>query len=163
MKPNTMPNEDLTCIRFFAQPGLGFWRVGIWRQGVKHAKGFPVLRHGSVEAAKQAAMAWRDEIFAKHPLSLRQEVVQRPRRTNTSGAPGVFRGCCRRTRSDGTVVVYWHWEARTPEGVQPAKKKAFSIGRYGEALAFEMAVRARQAFVSALENHAPKPGQRSPD
>lgn len=153
-----LPVEDLTCIRFHEQPGLGYWHVCVLRQGNSHAKGFPVLRHGSVEAAKLAAIAWRDEVFAMHPLPSRQEVVQRHRRNNTSGAPGVFRNCSRRTRSNGSVAVYWHWEARTPEGVRPAKKRAFSIARYGEALAFELAVRARHEFVSALEEQAPQPG-----
>lgn len=161
--PSAEPSEDLTCIRFHAQPGLGYWHVGILRQGITHAKGFPVLRHGSMDAAKLAAMAWRDEIFAMHPLPSRQVVVQRHRRNNTSGAPGVFRSCSRRTRSNGTVAVYWHWEARTPEGVQPARKKAFSIARYGEALAFELAVRARHDFVSALANHVPEPGHHPSD
>lgn len=45
-------------------------------------------------------------------------------------------------------------EKRDPKGVRPARKNAFSIARYGEALALELAVPSRHEFVSALENRA---------
>lgn len=145
-----MPCETPARIRFEAQPGLGTWRVQVQRHGVTHAKRFPVLRHGSVEAARLAALAWREEVCANHPPRLRQEVVQQHRRNNTSGAPGVFRNCTKRRRPDGSLAIYWHWEARTPEGMLPARKRAFSVARYGEAVAFELAKQARRDFVSAL-------------
>ena len=137
-------------IWFDPTPGNGSWRVQIVCRGRLHAKRFPVLRHKSTEAALQAATAWRDELRLKLTPFSQQERVQFHRSNNTSGAPGVYRMKATRIRSDGTEAEYIHWEARTPEGVKPARKKAFSVRRYGEECAYELAIAARAAFVSAL-------------
>lgn len=125
-------------IRFDPTPGLGSWRVQMLCRGRLHLKRFPVLRHDSSEAALQAATAWRDELRQKLTPYTQQERVQFHRSNNTSGAPGVYRMKATRIRSNGTEAEYIHWEARTPEGVKPAKKKAFSVRRYGEEGAYEM-------------------------
>lgn len=148
--PNTPPLGDLDRLWFMPTPGLGSWRVSLRCRGTNHAKGFPVLRHGSVEAALQAAQAWRDQLARSLQPYTQQELVQKLRTNNTSGTPGVFKMKTSRRRSDGSVAVYVHWEARTPEGVKPARKKAFSTLRYGEEKAYELAVAARAAFVQAL-------------
>ncbi len=148
--PSTSPPADLDRLWFMPTPGLGSWRVSIRCRGTNHAKGFPVLRHGSVEAALQAAQAWRDQLAHSLQPYTQQELVQKLRTNNTSGTPGVFKMKATRRRSDGSVAVYVHWEARTPEGVKPARKKAFSTLRYGEEKAYELAVAARAAFVQAL-------------
>lgn len=135
---------------FDATPGQGSWRVQVLCRGQAYAKRFPVLRHGSHELALDAAKAWRDELLQSLQPYSQQERVQWRRSNNTSGAPGVYRVKASKHRSDGSVAEYIHWEARTPEGVKPACKKAFSVRRYGEERAYELAVAARQAFVRAL-------------
>lgn len=147
---NTPPLGDLDRLWFMPTPGLGSWRVSLRCRGRSHTKGFPVLRHGSVEAALQAAQAWRDQLARSLQPYTQLELVQKLRTNNTSGTPGVFKMKATRRRSDGSVAVYVHWEARTPEGVKPARKKAFSTLRYGEEKAYELAVAARAAFVQAL-------------
>lgn len=135
---------------FDATPGQGSWRVQVHCRGQAYAKRFPVLRYGSHELALDEARAWRDEILRSlHPYS-QQERVQWHRSNNTSGAPGVYRMKTSRCLSDGSVVEYIHWEARTPEGIKPSRKKAFSVRRYGDDRAYELAVAAREAFVHAL-------------
>ncbi len=137
---------------FDATPGQGSWRVQVHCRGQAYAKRFPVLRHGSHELALVAARAWRDELLRSLLPYSQQERVQWHRSNNTSGTPGVYRMKASRLRSDGSVAEYIHWEARTPEGIKPSRKKAFSVRRYGEGRAYELAVSAREAFVRALED-----------
>lgn len=150
MPKTTETSPELDHLWFSPTPGLGYWRAQVRCRGVSHAKGFPVLRHGSKEAALHAAQAWRDQLMQPMQPYSQQERVQRLRTNNTSGAPGVYRMKSTRLRSDGSVATYIHWEARTPEGAKPSRKKAFSILRHGEEQAYEMAIAARDAFVQSL-------------
>lgn len=141
------------ALYFRAYPGGYCWRVEVLRKGTAYRKYFTAARYGSVDQARVAAEAWRDMICEQHPLHTEQEVSQRLTVQNTSGCAGVYRMCARRKRPDGSVREHWHWEARTPTGIKPAKKRAFAVQRYGEQGAYERAVAARQEFVQALTGY----------
>ncbi|NBD19728.1 hypothetical protein GTZ97_03465 [Aquabacterium fontiphilum] len=134
-------------------PGGHCWRVEVMRKGEVFRKYFTAARYGSVEQARVAAEAWRNMVCERHPLHTAQEVSQRLTVRNTSGCPGVYRIRTRRKRPDGTVREHWHWEARTPNGIKPTKKRAFAVERYGEQGAYDRAVAARQEFVQALTGY----------
>jgi hypothetical protein len=51
----------------------------------------------------------------------------------------------------GQERVHLAWEARSPNGLKPARKRSFAVLRYGHQEAYDMAARAREASVSELE------------
>ena len=53
----------------------------------------------------------------------------------------------------GQTRVYMAWEARTPTGIKPAKKKSFSVLRYGDDKAYALAIEARKKFVAQLNGY----------
>ncbi len=54
---------------------------------------------------------------------------------------------------DGRELVHVSWEARSPLGVSPARKKSFSVKKFGYDKAYELAVSARKAFVAELDGY----------
>lgn len=129
------------------------WRVALVRHGVVYQRVFTDTRYGGEGAALAAARAWRDEkVLTVRPKSM-AEYVSVVRAHNTSGYPGVFLQRHVRTKLNGEQSVTWAWEARTPEGMKPARKKSYAFLRYGAERAFELAVQARKQFVDQMEGH----------
>lgn len=129
------------------------WSCEIYRHGAPYRKTFTVYRYGSVEKALEAALAWRDEIVQNVQPLTRAEYSNIERANNTSGYPGVYLMKTVKKRRAGSDLIFLAWEARTPTGLKPAKKKSFSILKYGEARAYELAVEARRTFVSQLDGY----------
>jgi hypothetical protein len=125
------------------------WSVSFRRNRKIYGKSFPYSRYESPEAALEAAKAWRDEMSRSIPCLTKLELSGRVRKNNTSGHAGVMLAVTKRSSANG-VREHLAWIAVTPTGVKPRRTKSFSIPRYGDDRAYEMAVAAREAFIQEL-------------
>lgn len=122
-----------------ADAGTIGWQVRLQRRGVKYARYFSDRLHGGPRGAYQAARRWRDRLLQRLESGDTVRICRRSAR-NRSGVVGV---------SKVTVVSpsggrYQFWQATwSPE---PGQRRCvrFSVRRYGNRQAFEMAVKARQ-------------------
>ncbi len=151
--PLPMPSVRKTktkdyAIRFMEPDGKSaYYLVAFTRRLVYYSKTFAPAAHGGKRAALAAAKQWRDLMLAGLPPITKQEYARQVRSSNTSGVPGVMRLNLRQESSRGNWRSYPTWVAVTPKGVRPRKSKSFSILRYGERRAFELACAAREGFV----------------
>lgn len=122
--------------------GTHGWQVRIQRRGVKYAKFFADANHHHQAHALENARNWRDALLKK--LADQARVCERSPR-NSSGVVGV---------SKITVVAangssYQFWQATWSP--MPGKRRCvkFSIKRYGDRQAFQLAVEARTEGVNS--------------
>lgn len=135
-RPRLQPNAPLYCIcrrKTAASDAEAGWGVTMARHGARYRAHFADSMCGSAERALQAAQAFRDALLALLPTAA---APSKPRRNNTSGMPGVYRG-----KSNGKPA--WTASARI-QG--KTTTKSFPIHRYGERAAFKMAVAAREQW-----------------
>ena len=121
----------------------GVWTVMIMRRTVRHGGRFSDREHGGMEASLAKAQACRDAIITTvSPLS-RRERSEMLIKTNKSGVTGV------RMEMDKHGRPYaWTAEVRINKKTE---KKRFSIARYGDEPALELAVAARKLMVQQFE------------
>lgn len=114
------------------------WQVRLQRRGIKYAKFFADGNYGSPEGSLEAARQWRDALLEKLEKDDRARICQRSAR-NSSGVVGVSKV----TVIAANGVSYQFWQATWSPA--PGKRRCvkFSIKRYGDSRAFELAVRAR--------------------
>lgn len=108
-----------------------------------------VKEFGSMDTALQAAIEFRDQINRECVPLTKRELCATIRGTNTSGVPGVFRA------RDG-VQEYWKAGLLTANGTK--RTRQFSIKKYGEDVAFDLAIQARSQLldmVSGFHVHHP--------
>jgi hypothetical protein len=115
---------------------FGYYVRVFWR-GKQYAKFFSDKKHGGKEGALKAAELHFDELDAQMPLDSQ---VGRMSKRNTSGIVGVSR-----TRSVSRGHFYECWQARWGSGSE-RKSAKFSVHKYGEEKARELAIAARQAW-----------------
>lgn len=144
-------SEDLYAIKPKKSGKDICWFGEVYRHGVPYRKTFTAYRYGSCENALEAARAWRDEIVQSVRPLTRAEYSNIERANNTSGYPGVYLMKTLKKNDSGHESAYFAWEARSPTGMKPARKKSFSILKYGEAKAYDLAVAARKSFVDQLD------------
>jgi hypothetical protein len=145
--------DELYAIRPAMSGGQQGWLVSLHRGGIAHNKSFTVFKYGSTEAALDAAKGWRDEMARTLPALTKAEYSNLPRRNNSTGFAGVYLMKTTRRCKDGREVVHIAWEARTPLGAKPSRKKSFSVKKFGHERAYELAVAARKSFVAELEGY----------
>lgn len=120
------------------------WQVRLQRRGIKYAKFFSDRTHQSPAHALQTARAWRDELLQQLASQDQTRICQRSPRNN-SGVVGVSKV----TVSGPNGVRYHFWQATWSP--QPGKRQCvkFSIKRYGDSEAFELAVQARTEAINS--------------
>lgn len=139
------------------------WNVNIRRHDRYYQRDFSGARHGGIDGAKAAAMAYRDRVLQNAPPMSMRDFASIIRTNNTSGVPGVSR------RTEGQYT-YWTAIVYLPTG--KTRRRSFSVKKYGEENARVKAISARQELLEALhgwltpypevvsEFHAPPgPGQ----
>lgn len=99
----------------------------------------------------EAARQYRDEIIGNHPPTSRRQFAEVRRRNNKTGITGVYRFAKSYRLRDGTERETWYWEANWPTERGKSGKATFSVNRYGEDLARQLAIRARAAGLAAVE------------
>lgn len=122
------------------------WQIKIRRRGILFHRSFNARDHGGMDGALQAALALRDEIDRHYPLMSKREWCATLRSTNTSGVPGV------RRVSDRTGE---HWKTHVYLSDGRQKTRQFSIAKYGDAAAYQLAVAARHKLLALVEGVAP--------
>ncbi len=128
------------------------WLVRIQRRNRMHCRHFSDVACGGKRQALQAAKAYRDGLIQQHSPLSRAEFCTIRKKTNRSGVSGVTRqDTPGRTPASPRRLF---WLAQWPIGGGRAKKRKFSIKRYGERGAYLRALRARRAALTALGQEA---------
>ncbi len=116
--------------------------VAIKRQGLHVARRFAASVHGGEEEAFKAAQEWRDRVLALLPPMTYRQLQTLVRDSNNSGIPGVG-------RADTPKGPYW--TARIGAAGQKTTK-AFSVKKYGEENAKQMAIEARRQMLQTTQD-----------
>lgn len=116
------------------------WQVRLQRRGIKYAKFFSDSSYGNPNRSLHIARQWRDKLLneLRSQAQNQARICTRSAR-NSSGVVGVSKISV----SAANGATYYFWQATwSPE---PGKRCCvkFSIKRYGETEAFELAVQAR--------------------
>lgn len=127
------------------------WLVTIQRRGTIHRKNFSDGLYGGKKKSLKAAKDFRDEIIKKYPPFSLSEYASIRRSNNKSGVAGVCRYCASRTRDLPEDQRQWFWVAAWPARDGKRKRVRFSVHKFGEEAAFNMALKARQDGMKALE------------
>jgi hypothetical protein len=129
------------------------WAVFFQRRGRIFHKYFSDGRYGGRQAAYEAAVAYRARLARRHRPIIRRDFVQIRKRSNRSGHVGEVKyRYMQQTRHGREVRLYWMaiW---TPERGGRPKQKKFSILKYGNKRAFELAKETRRQAVAALQGY----------
>ncbi|MBB6366705.1 hypothetical protein FHR56_001818 [Xanthomonas sacchari] len=118
------------------------WAVSIVRRGEHFAKEFRVATYGDVEAAKAAAIAYRDQLLKEFPATSRRDFATIVRSNNTSGVPGVV-------RREENGFARWCAMVSLPNG--KSRRRTFAVTKYGEDQARERAIKARLELLQLLD------------
>lgn len=141
MKPRLGENHGIARIEL---PSVGShgWQVRLQWRGQKVSRFFSDRMHGGMLASLLAAREWRDqqrEIW--HSLQ-RPRVCQSSAR-NASGVVGVSRVIVRAQNG----ATYHFWQATWCPASGQRQSVKFSIKKYGDTLAYQLAIEARQSGV----------------
>jgi hypothetical protein len=126
------------------------WLVTIQRRGVIYRKHFSDGVLGGKAKSFAAAKAYRDEVVAQHPPLSMQEYSSIVKRNNRSGVVGVCRYCATETRDLPEEKQRWFWVASWPLPDGRRKRVKFSIKKFGDQGAFDLALQARSDALKKL-------------
>ena len=130
--------------------GTHGYEVRVMRRGESHCRFFGDTAFGGKRKALAAARVWRDEIVSAHAGFSRKEIAEQVTVRNTSGIVGVRRSVETDKRwPEELVYVYWVAQWSPAPGVR--KTRRFSVEKYGEEQAMQMAIKARQEGMKAVE------------
>ena len=115
------------------------WQVRLSRRGRKYSRFFSDRKYGGREVALGMARNFRDELVARLPVRERSGAAGKLTRRNISGVVGVSRIVVRTT-----AATYEFWQATWSPLPGVRRRVKFSIRRYGEDRAFELACAARR-------------------
>jgi hypothetical protein len=127
------------------------WRVSLSRHKKMHVKNFSDKKCGDSDAALQQAIQHRDMLVKKYPPISRKEICKVKRSNNKTGITGVYKYAKPYTLSDGEIRENWYWEANWPDTEGESVCKSFSIKKYGDEIAKQKAIRARNKGVKNIE------------
>ncbi len=113
------------------------WQVRLQRREIKYAKFFADAPLGGIDLSLQTACSWRDQLVDRLEKEDRARICQRSTR-NSSGVGGVSKVS---VVTNGASYTFWQATWSPESGKRRCVK--FSIKRYGDTEAFELAVLAR--------------------
>lgn len=142
------PNYGISRIEQEEKKNFG-WNVRITNKGKTTHKYFPDKSCGGKNKALKLAREFRDAVLRKMPKA-KQEAASRPmRKVKKSGVVGVTHVVSKA----GMSKVYEYWQAAWEDAAGRRRTAKFSISRYGNKPALELAVQARK---DALKGRTPK-------
>lgn len=130
----------------------GSWHVNIQRAGITYSKVFSDSRFGGPEQALVAARQYRDQLLKEVQPLMRKVKAQTVKSNCRSGVPGVVLEDRFVKQKYGTYRVT-AWKAQVQLAPHKFKQRSFSIKKYGEQMAFELAVQARQRLLEELDGY----------
>lgn len=121
--------------------------VRLTRNGKVYNSFFADKRLGGKKQALEAAQKHYQALLREHGEMSRKAWAQIPRRKSKSGIVGVRKASVER---DGRTITYWAatWSPRP----HVSQRRMFSIRKYGSTKARELAIRARNAGLRAMES-----------
>lgn len=134
------PNYGITRIDQPDKKNHGFY-VRITHKGKSHQKYFPDKALGGKTKSLKAAREHRDKLLSKMPKYKQEAASKKKRRIKKSNVTGVTHVVSKSLKGK----VYEYWQAAWLDGNDKRKTAKFSISRYGNAKALEMAKKARKA------------------
>ena len=147
--PRKNPRRNISRIELRATRGnlLGGWEVRIQRQGKKYCKFFSDNQWGGNRGALNQAKKYRDELESQLKPFTTKKLAETPSARNTSGVVGVRR-TWQSFVNNGYEFTYEFWVAQWIDGLGRRKTRSFSVSKYGEEGAYEMALAARRKGVN---------------
>lgn len=153
--PHHRHSADQACIyRAFSEDRGHYLHVSINRNGKMFQKYFPEKRCGGEQNTMKLAQAWRDTIIAKHPAMSLMAFCSILRSNNTSGVAGINRVIKRNRAKSGRVSEIPYWKSRIPMADGKFRLCYFSVIKFGEEGAKQLAIDARTQGLSALADTA---------
>ncbi len=125
------------------------WRVTIQRKTLIYREEFSDGRYGGCQQALEAAEAYRDAMLQAHPPLSKPEYCAILKRNNKSGVSGLTR-VDRWELRRGRRVRRLCWEVQWPIENGRSRHRKFSILKYGEEGAYQLALAARETALQAL-------------
>ncbi len=144
--------------------GAHAWKFSLRRHGKRHSRNFADKKYGDKARALVKAKEFRDQFLFEHPPISRKEFCNVKRRHNKTGITGVCKFSKAYQLKDGTVRESWYWSANWPDANGESVNKSFSIRVFGDDMAKQKAIRAREngmknvegTFWAAERGEAPK-------
>ena len=128
----------------------GGYLVRLTRRGKLHSQYFRDSEYGSKRKALTAAQDYRDEMEGSLKGFTAKQLSKKVRANNTSGTPGVRRVEEQDPRWPSEPKYAYYVAQWSPEkGVR--KTKRFSIEKYGEKKALQLAIKARNSGVNQMQ------------
>jgi len=132
------------------------WRVTVQRRKRLYRRDFSDGRHGGSDQALRAAQLYRDTLIQVHPPLAMPAYCAILKKNNRSGISGLTRvDKWERFRERRQRRLYW--EAQWPIGQGRSQHKKFSILKYVEEGAFQMALATRETALQALSSETFSP------
>jgi len=133
------PNYGITRIDQPEKKNHGFY-VRITHRGKSHQKYFPDKSLGGKPMALKAAKLFRDSLLDKMPKYKQDAASRKKRRIKQSGVVGVTHVVSKSPKDK----VYEYWQAAWIDRDGNRRTAKFSISRYGNEKAMDLAKKARR-------------------
>jgi hypothetical protein len=136
------------------------WRVTVQRRTRVYVRNFSDTRHGGSAKALLAAQVYRDQLVHTYPPLAMPVYCAILKKNNRSGVSGLLR-VDRVEVYRGKRQQKLFWEAQWPIGDGRSRHRKFSILKYGEEGAYQMALAARETALHALSRKTFSPFEAS--
>lgn len=143
MKAKLRENHGIARIELAAVGSYG-WQVRMQFRGQKFSRFFADRMHGGEERALIAARKWRDEQWLVLGMINSPRTCETSSR-NASGVVGVSRVVVR----SSSGVEYHFWQATWCPSPGQRQSIKFSIKKYGDQMAYRLAIEARRCAIAA--------------
>jgi len=131
------------------------WMMRLYHQGIIYTKLFSDGVYGSTKKALKAARKYREQLAKKlgiESLDKRRRVRSVSTQSVPTGVVGVYRGT---SKSKSGQLRHYYSASWSPKPNE-LKTKSFSIAKYGEAKAFELAVEYRKKMMEKIVGVLPE-------
>lgn len=152
--PRKNPRRNISRIEMYAAKGNhhGGWEVRMQRQGRKHCKFFADGQNGGKRSAFRHAQLYRDELENRLKPYTVKRLAEKPSVRNTSGVVGVRKGY-QTFESNDYEYRYEFWIAQWIDGLGRRRTRSFSVGKFGDEEAFDMALAVRRKGVNQAKRN----------
>ncbi|MFT4640875.1 MAG: hypothetical protein ACI8T1_004208 [Verrucomicrobiales bacterium] len=143
----TRSNYGISRIDQPEKKNHGFY-VRITHTGTLYQRYFPDKASGGKNKALTKAKVYRDEVVAKLPKAKQEAIASRRKKILQSGVTGVTHVVA---KAPGGKKVYEYWQAAWDDAAGSRRTAKFSISRYGQKEALEMAKKAQRKGARAAK------------